>query len=626
MTDLAKPGDVYKFGQFKADASRGELEKAGTKIRLQEKPFRVLMILLENADQVVSREELRNRLWPADTFVEFDDGLNAAVKKLRIALGDSPDQPRFVETVPRRGYRFIAPVKREAVQVAPEATAQATANISQPKPSYSRIWTTAAVVAGLCIVIATSYALRLHSGSTNRQIRSVAVLPLENLSHDEEQAFFADGITDELITDLAKTGALRVISRTSVMHYKDSRKSVPEIARELNVDAVVEGTVSRSDSRVLIRAQLIKAEPEEHIWAESYDRPRGDLVELQGELARDIAEAIRVKLLPKQEEEFARERSADPEAHELYLKGRYFWNKRNQESNRKAFEYFRKAIAKDPNYAQGYAGLADAYAFSGTDLPIHEAAMKSREMALRALSLDDQLAEAHATLGLIAPQFGWDWQEVDRQLKRAIELNPGFATAFQWHAEVYLVPMGRTNEAIEEMRKAEQLDPLSPIIATDLGKLLYYARRYDEAETQLKKALELDPEFGVARGLLGAVYFEQRRYAEMQVELERSRPMIGNTAYLSGLIALHAKTGRLKLAKQEMNQLLQIAHRETVDPGEIASRYVLLGDKDNAFAWLDKACTSGSGWAGTINANATWDPLHSDPRFNDVRRCLHLSN
>ena len=623
MSDLAKLGDVYSFGQFKADVSRGELEKAGSKIRLQEKPFRVLAILLEHPDEVVSREELRNRLWPADTFVEFDDGLNAAVKKLRIALGDSADQPRFIETIPRRGYKFIAPVRREPSPASAKAPVPATPATKLEEPRRSHVWIAVAVVAALFAMLATGFALRSRSASRT-QITSIAVLPLENLSRDEEQAFFADGITDELITDLAKTGALRVISRTSVMHYKGTRKSIPEIARELNVDAVVEGTVSRSESRILLRAQLIKADPEQHIWAESYDRPQGDLVMLQGELARDITSAIRVKLRPQQVQEFARERTTNPEAHELYLRGRYFWNKRNIESNRKAFEYFRQAIAKDPNYAPGYAGLADAYAFSGPDLPIKEAAAKSRETAMKALSLDSELAEAHATLGLISPQFGWDWQETDRQLRRAIELNPGFATAYQWHAEVYLSAMGRLDEAIAEMRKAEQLDPLSPIIATDVGKMLYYDRRYDEAKTQLEKALELDPEFGVARGLLAGVYFQQGNYAEAEAQLERGRSAISPSSYQSAKIALHIKTGKTDLARRELAKVLQLASRQAIDPAEIANLYVLMGDMDSAFRWLQQGLTSGSAWLGGLSVNPSWDPIRTDPRFDDIRRRVHL--
>ena len=622
MSDLAKLGDVYSFGQFKADVSRGELEKAGSKIRLQDKPFRVLAILLEHPDEVVSREELRNRLWPADTFVEFDDGLNAAVKKLRIALGDSADQPRFIETIPRRGYRFIAPVRRE-ISATPAMASTPVSPMTKRAQRRSRAWIAFAVSAALFAMLATGFALRSRNASRT-QITSIAVLPLENLSHDEEQAFFADGITDELITDLAKTGALRVISRTSVMHYKGTRKSIPEIARELNVDAVVEGTVSRSESRILLRAQLIKADPEQHIWAESYDRQQGDLVALQGELARDITSAIRIKLRPQQVEEFARERTANPEAHELYLKGRYFWNKRNVESNRKAFEYFRQAIAKDPNYAPGYAGMADAYAFSGPDFSIREAATKSREMVLKALSLDSQLPEAHATMGLISLQFDWDWQESDRQLRRAIELNPGFATAYQWHAEVYLAAMGRMDEAIAEMRKAEQLDPLSPIIATDVGKMLFYARRYDEAKTQLEKALELDPEFGVARSLLVGVYFQQGKFAEAQAQLERARPVIGPRSYLSASVALHIKTGKIALARRELASLLQVAQHEAVDPAEIAVLYLLLNDRDNAFRWLQEGVRSGSAWLVALNVNPSWDPLRADPRFDDIRRRVHL--
>ena len=622
-------GNAYFFGQFKADIGRGDLERAGAKVRLQQKPFSVLAILLENAGQTVSREELRDRLWPAGTFVEFDEGLNAAVKKLRIALGDAPDRPRFVETVPRRGYRFIAPVRVESPIPVADAEPVRTVPVqrdSNAMPAYgmrSRIWRLTAVMLGIPVVVAAGFTIRSRAPQ-RPPVRSIAVLPLENLSHDEEQSFFADGITDELITDLAKTGAIRVISRTSVMRYRGTTKPIPEVARELDVDAVVEGTVYRSGDHISLRAQLIRAEPEGHIWAETYDRPRGDLATLQSELAHDIAAAIRIKLRPQQEETFDRDRAIDPEAHELYLKGRYFWNKRNPEANEKAFEYFQKALEKDPNYAQAYAGLADAYVFSGSTLPRQVASAKAREMDEKALSLDPDLAEAHATLGLIAPLSGWNWQGADRELKRAIELNPNLATAYQWHAEIYLASMGRMDEAIAEMRKAEELDPLSPIIATDVGKMLLYAGRWEEAKAQLQKALELDPEFSQAHGFLSGIYFELGKYEEAGRELERIRSAADPDLYLGGLIALQSRTGQRKRAQQEMAELLEHAESGKVDPLMVASRYVYLGDKENALRWLNRGASTGTAWAGTLNTNSVWDALRADPRFDEIRRKYRL--
>lgn len=626
-------GKTYYFGQFRADVERGELERAGLKIRLQEKPFRVLAILLESPGQTVTRDELRDCLWPAGTYVEFDDGLNAAVKKLRIALADAPEQPRFVETVPRRGYRFIAPVRVEPPDdVSVEETAAPTTArvpvVSAEQPAWlktrPRAW-----IAGAAIVLVAFFTLAaaMKVRSLIRpelHIGSIAVLPLENLSKDEEQSFFADGITDELITDLAKSGALRVISRTSVMRYKGTSKPIPEIARELGVDAVIEGTVYGSGDQISLRAQLIRAQPEEHIWAESYNRGRGDLVALQSELAHDIAAAIRIKLSPQQEQTFARGRSVNPEAHELYLKGRYFWNKRNPEANEKAFEYFQKAIEKDPNYAPGYAGLADAYVFSGSNLPRQVAWAKAKEIAEKALSLDPDLAEAHATLGLIAPQAGWNWEEADRELKRAIELNPNFATAYQWHAEIYFASMGRMDEAVAEMRKAEQLDPLSAIIATDVGKMLIYAGRYEEARAQLQKALELDPNFSEAHGFISGIDFEEGKYKEAEQELERLRAVADPKLYLGALVALHARTGELKLARREMAELLKRSAGGAVDPLMIASRYVYLGDKESAFRWIDEGARAGTAWAGTLNTNSVWNPLRTDPRFDEVRRRFRL--
>ncbi len=620
---------LVQFGEFQADLSAAELYKAGRKLKIQERPFQVLAILLERSGEVVTREELRGRIWPADTFVDFDHSLAVAVNKLREALGDSADRPRFVGTVGRRGYRFLVPVRRDE-PLAANTGAAAKANGQSAAGSASRRQKARLRIALAAVVVllaAGAWKASVSRKPAPPQISSLAVLPLENLSGDPEQEYFAEGMTDELITDLAKIGALRVISRTSAMRYKGTKKSLPEIAGELNVDAVVEGTVSRSAGRVHITAQLIGAKPEKHLWAESYERPLGDMVALQDELARQIADTIRVKLTPQERASLARARSVGPDAYQLYLKGRYFWNKRSAEGLHKAVEYFEQAIAKDPHYAQAYAGLADSYVLLGggySVVPPEAAYPKARTAAEKALELDETLAEAHTSLALIGPSGMWDWAGREREFQRAIELNPNYATAHHWYAEGYLIPMGRAEEAIAEMRLAEKLDPVSPIIATDVGKELYVARHYDEAAVQLHKALELDPNFTPALEWLWRVYAEKGDYQQALVILARIKPALAMPNYLSSRGYLYAQEGRKQEARQLLRQLLLLARHEYVDPEFPVAVYISLGDKEQAFAWLEKAYATQSAYMSLLKLWSLYDPIRSDPRFADLLRRVGL--
>src|SRR5262245_46755122 len=482
------PTPRVRFGVFEADLRSGELRKHGVKIKLHHQPFQILSILLEHPGEVVTREELQRRLWPADTFVDFDIGLNSAVKKLRNALHDSAERPRYVETLSRRGYRFIAPLSNVSTSEEEKVISEAKPVIEVPGParleepsaerdrempktsgwvhSRSLRWAMVTVAVALLVLLAWlnagGWRHRLWARATPIQIRSIAVLPLDNLSGDPGQEYFADGVTDALITNLAQISSLQVTSRTSVMRYKGTRTPPADIAKDLNVEGIVEGSVIRSGEQVRVDAQLIEASTDRHFWAKTYERNLGDVIALQNEVAQAIANEIQVKLTPAEQARLARTHSVDPQAHEFYVKGLYFWNKRPGPAVRKGIDYFQQAIQRDPTYALAYAGLANAYPDS-PDLSPEEAYSKSKAMARIALEMDEGVAEAHTALALIY-EYDLDWAGAEAEFRRAIALNPGYALAHQWYGNL-LVTLGRTQDAVAEHKHAHQLDPLTLVYA-----------------------------------------------------------------------------------------------------------------------------------------------------------------
>ena len=543
-----------RFGVFEADLRTGELTKHGKRLNLQEQPFRLLALLLEKPGELVTREELHRRLWP-QTIVDFDHGLNKAVSKIREALGDSAENPRFIETVARRGYRFLADVavvrgeqpETAAANLAaredPGLLSLADAGTSPRRPP--RAWRPFGIglASGACNLLVVDF-LPVETRST---IHSLAVLPLENLSSDASQDYFADGMTDELITHLGQISALRVISRTSMMTYKNVHKPLAEIARELNVEAVVEGSVLRSGERVRITAQLIRVPADEHMWAQSYEGDLRDTLALQSTVARAIAEQIRATLNGQEQAALEKSKAVNPVAYEAYLKGRYFWNKRTGDGLKRAIEYFSSAIDTDPTYAEAYSGLADAYALSGDwkygVLSPQDAFPKARAAATKALALDDSLGEAHASLAFALDLYGWDWESAETEYKRAIKLKPGYATAHQWYSW-HLIMMGRNSEGMSELRKAESLDPLSLIISADIADALCVAHLYDEAVQQSKKTLELDPNFAVGHYELGQAFVQKHMYDEAIAEFQRAIELSGHSgAFDSDLGHVYRRVG-----------------------------------------------------------------------------------
>ena len=623
MVRSASQSQVIQFADFEADLHSGELYQDGTRIKIQQRPFKVLSILLESPGEVVTRDELRRRIWPADTFVDFDHSLAVAVNKIREALADSAEAPRFIETVGRRGYRFLGPSLRP--QTAPVLPCH-DSPLPQPVAAQSSApvasWRTAALVmtvALLTLFVWGSWQVhKRRSMASLPRISSIAVLPLENLSGDSTQDYFSDGMTDELITDLAKLPSVRVISRTSTTQYKGTRKTVPQIARELNVDALVEGTVVRVGNRVRIRTQLIYAPADQHLWAEAYERDEKDVFALQASLAEEIARNIRIELTTQQQVSLSASHSIDPQVHELYLKGRYFWNKRDVGGLHKALEYFQEAITKDPNYAEAYAGLADSYGLLGM-MP------EAKVAAEKALVLNSDLAEAHTSLGLIAPFMDWNWSDSKKHFERALSLNPNYATAHHWYAEAYLMPMGQVDDALAELHTAQTLDPLSPVITADLGKDLYLARRYDDAVMQLARALELDPNFVSAHNWLSDTYLEKQMYAEAAAELEKTKPFKEDRVYIRQMAYLHARMGKRAEAQRELERALELSQGKEVSLGAVALVYAALGDKEKTLAWLEKAYTAKSSFMTTLKFWSVFDPIRSDARFKDLVRRVGLN-
>src|SRR5579863_7068478 len=487
VMDRASQARRLRFGVFEADLGARELTKLGRLLPLQEQPFLLLAMLLEKPGELVTREELRARLWP-QTVVDFDHGLNKAISKIRDALGDSAENPRFIQTVARRGYRFLADVavagdgevetallataSRENASVDSQAPADPAR--AKPRPRWTAAWTIAAATL-LLLSAAIVMWVRSTSNFPLPSIRSLAVLPLENLSGDASQDYFADGMTDELITQLAQIPDLRVISRSSMMTYKQSREPLADIARELDVQAVVEGGVLRSGDRVRITAQLIRVPADEHIWAHSYEGDSRDTLILQNQVAQAIADQIRVSVTSQRHMALQTPKAVNAEAYDSYLKGRYYWNKRTDEGLKEAIKYFKRSITVDPSNAEAYSGLADAYALAGDweygILPPSEAFPLAKAAANEALALNDRLGEAHTSIAFVLDLYYWDWDAAERQYQLAINLNPSCAIAHQWYAW-HLLVLGQNAAGMFEMRRAESLDPLSLIIRSDVADAL----------------------------------------------------------------------------------------------------------------------------------------------------------
>jgi TolB-like protein/Tfp pilus assembly protein PilF len=573
----AMPGEhslrrTVRFGAFEADFRAGELRKCGIKIKLQEQPLQILQMLLEHPGEIVTREELRQKIWPVDTFVDFEQGLYNAVQRLRYALKDSPDRPRFIETLSRRGYRFIGTID-----------------------------------------------------SSLRPIEALAVLPLENLSRDPEQEYFADGLTDSLITTLAKIGRLRVVPRITAMQYKGVHKPICEIARQLEVDAIVVGTVLRSGGRVRITAQLIDASQERHLWSESYEQDLRDVLAVQAQVAQSIAREIRIKLTPIDQVRVAEAYPVEPNAYESYLRGRYHWNRRNAEGLRKAMQYFQQAIAEDETYAAAYSGLADCLSnlswlcFVSPD----NGCAKAKELAVQALEMNPNLAETHASLAWATLIYDHDFRTAEREFERSIELNPGYAHAHHWLG-LYLGLMGRYEEGYTELKRAIRLEPHS-IMNQTLGFMLVFNRRYDEAKQQFERALELDPNFYQAYWGLGAADLYMSRHQSAIAAMQRAVQLSGDTPlFLATLGEAYAAGGYRQEAQKILDQLQDVAKERYVSPYVVAHIHAALGSKEEALHWLEDGYQGHAVHMMCLKTDPRLDDLRPDPRFQDLLRRMNF--
>lgn len=619
---------VVRFGTYEIDLHTGEFRKAGIRVRVQQQPLKLLQALLERPGEVVTRDELRSRIWPNESFGDFDQAVNVAIAKLRAALGDSADNPRYIETLPRRGYRFLAdvavvnqPANKQGL--APEVASSETeegvplevaVRVAGPKRLPGQhAWKTVGLAVAPVLLIALLLGIFFRKSLqpadvlSSGPVRSLAVLPLENLSSNPDD-YFADGMTDELITDLAQVSALRVISRTSVMPYKGVRRSLPQIGRELNVDAVVEGTVLRSGKQVRITAQLIRVPADKHLWAQSYEGDVRDTLALQKNVALAIAKQIRITLTPQEQAVLEKARVMNPEAYDNYLKGRYFWNKRTADGLKRATYYFKQAIESDPTYPLPYTGLADIYQLS-------EQPQLAREAVQKALDLDDQLAEAHNSLARLLYRFNGDWAGADREFKRALELDHNSAPAHHWYS-MYLALQGRMEQALAEAEKAYELDPLSAVVGSNLAKILEEAGKDDKAIEQAQKTLDLEPDSAVTHAVLGIAYQDKGMYAEAIAQYQQALRLGGAPDEMRGLLGYaYAVSGNRTEAEKIIADLKALWPGRTHAALDLAAVFSGLGDKGNALYWLEKAEKAHVNDLIGIGQDPHFVEVRSDQRF-----------
>jgi len=626
---------LLRFGVFELDLQRAELRKQGVKVKLQDQPLRILQLLLETPGQIVSRERLRTRVWPADTFVEFDKGLYSAMARLRDALGDSSESPRFIETVARRGYRFIAPITAPATVPAGD-NALDSEQITRGTEALALRHFAASLLAGLLggalfLGIVFSFdigGVREWFRNRTTPMRSLAVLPLQNLSGDAEQEYFADGMTDELITDLAQLANLRVISRTSVMRYKRTEKTLPEIARELNVDAVVEGTVARLGNRVRIRVQLVRAADDRHLWARAYDREFQDVFLLQSDAAHEIAEQVGASVVkPKEPQPASRLPSMKPIAYEAYLRGLFYSRTGNPHDAEKAKINFQQAITQDPQAALAYAGLADVFIYEtyyGTYLGASrtDAAANARVLARKALELNSDLAAPHLTMTGVA-EIDWDWAGAQKEYRRALELEPGSSEAHLSYG-MFLAAQGNFQQAIRETRIALQLDPVSAQTHESSGFTYYLAGEFDRSIEQNSKALEIDPSFDDAHAGLFYSYLQKGMYDEAVEEFGKSAAMWRYSPESVAEIKTVYKTGGIRAFWKKQIELNASQRSPTLDNFDLASIYALLGQGADALKYLEKAWEERDPKMGFIRVLPELASLRAEPKFRDLVRRMNL--
>jgi len=636
------PSDVIRFGnELELDRSAYELRRSGRSLKLERIPMELLLLLVERRGELVTRESIIERIWGKDVFLDTDSSINAAIRKIRQALKDDPERPLFVQTITGKGYRFVAPVEnydlrpldKKKVELEKTSRSEETPQGSSPSQVASRRSSWVLPLVGVMVLILAGGAYFLRSRARSKTAYSqervmLAVLPFANLSNDPEQEYFTDGLTEETITDLGELNPQRlgVIARTSAMAYKNTNKTVNQIGHELGADYVLEGSVRREGGTARITAQLIRVSDQSHIWAHNYEREVGGILALQNELGRAIAQQIQVKLTPLHSGEASNRNTTNPDAYDLYLKGRFYLGKRTDDGIEKGIEYFKQSIEKDPGFALGYAGLADSYLALTISSPQDFFPM-ARAAASRALELDEGLAEAHAALGAEKAGFEYDWAGAEQEFKRAIELNANCADAHFYYSWYLLTPLGRSEEAIAEMNRALELDPLSGIYNTVLGLSYYYARQYDQALQQFNKTLTLDPDFFIAPFHLAWLYSQLGQYPEAITELTKGRLLRGDD---------HAKVAADEMALRKAvaaqgaagfwHEIRKWNEGDYPNVGEfdVPQAYARLGEKEKAMVSLERNFEKRAPLVTLLKVDPALDTLHSDPRFEDLLRRMNL--
>src|SRR6266700_5729032 len=618
---------IIRFGVFDLNPQAGELRKTGHRISLRPQAARLLALLARRPGQILTREELKDEIWGKETFVDFEHGLNLCIRQIREALGDDADTPRYIETLPRRGYRFIAPV---------EATDRPVPTVAPPPgvPTHEHFaWRSATLIAGVTLIIGISvaiadpYEVREHLFGGLTRARTIAVLPLLNLSGDANQDYFADGMTEALTTDLARMETVQVISRSSTMQYKGAKKPLPTIAVELHADAIVEGSVQRVGNRIRVTAQLIRATTDKHLWADTYERDLSDILVLQDDVASAIATQIQIRLGGPKPLTLAKEQTISPEAYETYLKANFYLA---QFDFQKSIEYYGQVIKLDPDYAPAYAHMANAYFFLGffSAIPPQQAWGKVKELGILAVTKDDQLPEGHAALASAKLHYDWDFAGAEKEFKRAIDLNPNDADIRHGYAH-YLIAMGRMDESAAESKRAVELDPVDDGLTDCLCWHRYAARQYASSIQLALEVLKRQPNDTWELAILGWDYEQNglpdRAVTEFKkaVEVEpKDSPL--HKFLLAGLAQAYALAGMKSDAQQVLHSLLDGTKPYYVSPYDIALIYTALGEKDTAFDWLNKAVAERSTWLVYSKWEPRLDPLRSDPRFGQILKTIGL--
>jgi TolB-like protein/DNA-binding winged helix-turn-helix (wHTH) protein/Tfp pilus assembly protein PilF len=631
-------GQSTRLGEgFELDFEARRLSRSGRRVKLERIPLEILILLVERRGEIVSREEIVTRIWGRATFLDTDNSIRGAIRKIRLVLKDDSERPRFVQTITGHGYRFIAPtVERDepkttdARETQPHPVPASQIACDQKRPRARRL---SIAIATMVLATASASLLwsRLHERTEPANARfMLAVLPFENLTGDPAQDYLSDGVTEEMISQLGRLEPSRfgVIARTSVMQYRNTRQPLTQIAHELGVQYILEGSVRRSSGKVRVSAQLIQMKDQTHLWAREYDDEARDLLGIQDRIAQDVADEIQRTLFGARNKA-VRERpsTTTPQsslAYDSYLKGRYSWNKRTAPDLRKAIEYFEQAIAHDPRYARAYAGLGDSYALIGgySFAPQSEFMPKARAAALKAIELDGNLAEAHTSRALVAQGYEWDWKTAEEEYRRAIELNPSYATAHHWYAE-HLAFRTRFAEALAESEEARQLDPLSLIIKADNGVILYFSGDYDRAIQQFRTVLDAEPNFPRARMIIFALV-EKGMFAEALAEIAKWPPEESSLRAMSQAY-VYGRWGRHAEAQKALEELKSIHRKIPVDETALAVACVGLGKHDEALAWLNRAYSDHSNSMASLKADPIWKPLRGDPRFQDLLHRIALA-